>query len=76
MRREHAALVSEVERVVLDSSLLTGSPPNDTLPLLRVILHEATELTIRGFTDAARRGGQADADTPATDTEPPVRPDD
>jgi hypothetical protein len=48
-------------RVVLDSSLLTGSPPSDTLPLLRVMLHEATELTIRGWfteADAAQRAGR------------------
>jgi len=76
LRREHAALVAEVERVVLDSSLLTGSPPSDTLPLLRVMLHEATEITIRGFTDAARRSGQTGGDRPTTDTEPLVRRDD
>jgi signal transduction histidine kinase len=55
LRREHAALVSEVERVVLDSSLLTGSPPSDTVPLLRVILQEAEEVSVLGFRDAARR---------------------
>ena len=76
LRREYAALVAEVERVVLDSSLLTGSPPSDTLPLLRVMLHEATELTIRGFTEAARRGGQLGGDRPTPDTEPPVPRDD
>jgi hypothetical protein len=76
LRREYAALVAEVERVVLDSSLLTGSPPSDTLPLLRVMLHEATEITIRGFTEAARRGGEASGDRPTTDTEPQVRRDD
>ena len=76
LRREYAALVSEVERVVLDSSLLTGSPPSDTLPLLRVILHEATELTIRGFTEAAQRSGQAGSGRATTDTEPRVPRDD
>jgi signal transduction histidine kinase len=49
LRREHHALVSEVERVVLDSSMLTGSPPTDTLPLLRLILQQAGEISIRGF---------------------------
>jgi signal transduction histidine kinase len=77
LRREHAALVAEVERAVLDSSLLTGSPPSDTLPLLRVMLHEATEITVRGFTEAARRaGGQAGGDRPTTGTEPAVPRDD
>jgi hypothetical protein len=69
LRHEYAALVAEVERVVLDSSLLTGSPPSDTLPLLRLVLQEATEVTIRGFVDAARRreesGPIAPADAPA-----------
>src|SRR4029453_709174 len=51
LRREHAALVAEVERVVLDSSLLTGSPPSDAVPLLRLILQEAEEVSVRGFRD-------------------------
>jgi signal transduction histidine kinase len=55
LRHEHATLVAEVERVVLDSSLLTGSPPSDTLPLLQVILAEAGEVSIRGFREAAER---------------------
>jgi signal transduction histidine kinase len=55
LRREHATLLAEVERVVLDSSLLTGSPPADTLPLLRVILQESEEISVRGFRDAERR---------------------
>jgi hypothetical protein len=55
LRREQAILVAEVERVVLDSSLLTGSPPSDTLPLLRVILEEAAELSVRAFRSAADR---------------------
>jgi signal transduction histidine kinase len=55
LRREHATLVAEVERVVLDSSLLTGSPPSDTLPLLRVILSEAEEISVQGFKAAAER---------------------
>ena len=55
LRREHATLVAEVERVVLDSSLLTGSPPSDTLPLLRIILQEAEEISVRGFREAERR---------------------
>jgi C4-dicarboxylate-specific signal transduction histidine kinase len=55
LRREHATLVAEVERVVLDSSLLTGSPPADTLPLLRIILQEAEEISVRGHQEAARR---------------------
>ena len=55
LRREHTTLVAEVERVVLDSSLLTGSPPADTLPLLRIILQEAEEISVRGFHEAARR---------------------
>ena len=55
LRREHATLVAEVERVVLDSSLLTGSPPSDTLPLLRVILQEAEEVSVQGYQEAARR---------------------
>jgi nitrogen-specific signal transduction histidine kinase len=73
LRREYATLVSEVERVVLDSSLLTGSPPSDTLPLLRVILHEATELTVRGFIEAAHRVGEAGVVKPTSlDTAPPT----
>jgi signal transduction histidine kinase len=55
LRREYETLVSEVESVVLDSSLLTGSPPSDTLPLLRLIMLEAGEISIRGFTEAHRR---------------------
>jgi len=55
LRREHAMLLAEVERVVLDSSLLTGSPPGDTIPLLRVILNEAEEISVRGFREAAER---------------------
>jgi signal transduction histidine kinase len=55
LRREHATLFSEVERVVLDSSLLSGSPPSDTIPLLRVILHEAEEISVDGFREAERR---------------------
>ena len=55
LRREHATLVAEVERVVLDSSLLTGSPPSDTLPLLRVILDEAAETSVHGFRAAVER---------------------
>ena len=55
LRREHAALVTEVERVVLDSSLLTGSPPSDALPLLRLILQEAEEVSVEGYRDAERR---------------------
>jgi hypothetical protein len=47
--------VAEVERVVLDSSLLTGSPPSDTLPLLRLILEEAAEVSFDGFRAAAQR---------------------
>lgn len=57
LRREHATLVAEVERVVLDSSLLTGSPSSDTLPLVRVILQEAEEISVRGFHEAAAREG-------------------
>ena len=55
LRREHATLLAEVERVVLDSSLLTGSPPSDTLPVLRLILEEAEEVSIEGFREAAGR---------------------
>jgi signal transduction histidine kinase len=55
LRREHTILLAEVERVVLDSSLLTGSPPGDTLPLLRVLLNEAEEIAVRGFRDAAAK---------------------
>jgi signal transduction histidine kinase len=55
LRRELAMLVAEVERVVLDSSLLTGSPPSDTLPLLRVILQEAEDVSVLGFRAAAER---------------------
>jgi hypothetical protein len=40
---------------VLDSSLLTGSPPSDTLPLLRLILEEAASVSIDGFREAAQR---------------------
>jgi signal transduction histidine kinase len=58
LRREHAMLLSEVERVVLDSSLLTGSPPGDTIPLLRVILNEAEEIAVRGFREAEARQSQ------------------
>ena len=72
LRREYATLVAEVERVVLDSSLLTGSPPSDTLPLLRVILQEASEITVRGFADAARRRDVTSADLPTTPTDPPA----
>jgi hypothetical protein len=57
LRREHAMVLSEVERVVLDSSLLTGSPPGDTIPLLRLILHESEAISVRGFRDAERRHG-------------------
>jgi len=59
LRREHEMLVAEVESVVLDSSLLTGSPPSDTLPLLRVIMQEAGEISIRGFGEAQRRATPA-----------------
>jgi signal transduction histidine kinase len=62
LRREHAMLLAEVERVVLDSSLLTGSPPSDTLPLLRVILDEAVEISVGGFRAAAERQVQRDRD--------------
>jgi hypothetical protein len=55
LRREHAALEAEVERVVLDSSLLTGSPPSDALPLLRLILQEAEQVSVQGFREAAER---------------------
>jgi signal transduction histidine kinase len=55
LRREHATLLSEVERVVLDSSLLTGSPPTDTLPLLRLMLQEAEAISVRAYHEAARR---------------------
>jgi len=55
LRREHATLIAEVERVVLDSSLLTGSPPADTLPLLRVILEESEAISIAGFREAEQR---------------------
>jgi hypothetical protein len=55
LRREHAALGAEVERVVLDSSLLRGSPPSDALPLLRLILQEAEEVSVRGFREAEER---------------------
>ena len=61
LRREAAILLSEVERVVLDSSLLTGSPPGDTIPLLRVILNEAEEIAVRGFREAAARSEPAAA---------------
>jgi hypothetical protein len=49
LRREHAVLVSQVERVVMDASMLTGSPPSDTISLLRVILQEAEQISVRGF---------------------------
>ena len=69
LRREHTTLGAEVERVVLDSSLLTGSPPSDALPLLRLILHEAEEVSVQGFREAeqrkrdqASRRGEAGAD--------------
>jgi signal transduction histidine kinase len=55
LRREQATLVAEVERVVLDSSLLTGSPPSDTLPLLRMILDEAADISLRAFRSAAEQ---------------------
>jgi len=55
LRRELSTLLAEVERVVLDSSLLTGSPPSDTVPLLRVILQEAEEVSVLGFHAAAAR---------------------
>jgi len=55
LRREHAILVSEVERVVSDASMLTGSPPSDTISLLRVILQEAEEISVRGFYGIDRR---------------------
>ena len=48
LRREHAILVAEVERVVTDASMLTGSPPNDTIALLRVLLDETLEISLRG----------------------------
>ena len=59
LRREHATLMAEVERVVLDSSLLTGSPPTDTLPLLRLILREAEEISVRAYHVAAHRRREA-----------------
>jgi signal transduction histidine kinase len=59
LRREHATLVAEVERIVLDSSLLTGSPPADTLPLLRVILEQAEEVSVRGYHTAAQKQRQS-----------------
>ena len=49
LRREHAILVAEVERVVTDASMLTGSPPNDTIALLRVLLDETLEISLRGY---------------------------
>jgi hypothetical protein len=55
LRREHGILLAEVERVVLDSSLLTGSPPGDTIPLLHVIMQEAEEIAVRGFREAEAR---------------------
>ncbi len=55
VRREHRVLVAEVERVVMDASMLTGSPPSDTIALLRVILEEAEEISIRGYRDVDRR---------------------
>ena len=72
LRREHMALLAEVERVVLDSSLLTGSPPSDTLPLLRLILQEAEEVSVRGFREAERRT-QHDASSAARDPDAPLR---
>ena len=72
LRREHALLLAEVERVVLDSSLLTGSPPGDTVPLLRVILNEAEEIAVLGFRDAAAR--QAAASSMTTPVEQAERP--
>ncbi|HUQ81703.1 MAG TPA: ATP-binding protein [Gemmatimonadaceae bacterium] len=67
LRREHEMLLAEVERVVLDSSLLTGSPPSDTLPLLRVLLHEATEVSVRGYVEAMKN--ETPAGIPAIPTE-------
>jgi signal transduction histidine kinase len=67
LRRELTALLAEVERVVLDSSLLTGSPPSDTVPLLRVILQEAEEVSVVGFREAAQR------DRPRAETVPSDR---
>jgi len=49
LRREHETLVAEVERVATDASMLTGSPPSDTIALLRVILHEAFEISLHGY---------------------------
>jgi hypothetical protein len=64
LRRELATLLAEVERVVLDSSLLTGSPPSDTVPLLRVILQEAEHISVGGYRAAAERARSA---APPTD---------
>jgi hypothetical protein len=55
LRREHAILMAEVERVAMDASMLTGSPPSDTVALLRVILLEAEEISVRGFHGVDRR---------------------
>jgi len=66
LRLELATLLAEVERVVLDSSLLTGSPPSDTVPLLRVILQEAEEVSVNGFRAAARRAASEPPPTDAT----------
>jgi signal transduction histidine kinase len=63
LRREHATLVAEVERVVLDSSLLTGSPSSDTLPLLRVILDEAADISVRAFRSADARPVRRDSNS-------------
>ena len=79
LRREHTMLGAEVERVVLDSSLLTGSPPGDTLPLLRVILQEAEEISVRGFRDAAARRANERSDIrpqPSGDSSLPASPSD
>jgi signal transduction histidine kinase len=64
LRHELATLLAEVERVVLDSSLLTGSPPSDTVPLVRVILQEAEEVSVNGYRAAAER---ARSEPPPTD---------
>jgi hypothetical protein len=66
LRREHATLMAEVERVVLDSSLLTGSPPSDTIPLLRLLLEEAEEISVAGFRDADRRRSDPPPSTSST----------
>ena len=46
-------------------------PGSYTWPLLRVMLHEATEVTIRGFTDAAERREQSPASIPDDPPAPP-----